>query len=514
MRRLPLYLLALALLAGGCRAQPNQQSKPAANLRLPAVAGQFYPDDPVKLRAAIDAFLADAVNVKSERPLVLIAPHAGIIYSGQIAADAYRQLRGQDYDLVVILGTNHTDPAFDKVSVNPAGGFKTPLGTTAIDEEVARRLLSSDPDCVTELSVHQSEHSVELQLIFIQVVFPSAKIVPLVIGKPNLELCERLGAAVAEAVQGRKALVVASSDLSHYPSYDGALKADAAVLRAAVSLEPQQVQAAAQAGLKMRIPQLSTCACGEGPIMAAMAAARAMGATRGMVVSYANSGDALVGQRGRVVGYGAVIFTAGQLRSESDAAALDQLLPKSTKGALTNDDRTALLMFARRCLSLMLVTEIVPLPRGFNPVCYRKQGAFVTLNKDGQLRGCIGHLAGDLPLASAVGQMALQAAFSDHRFPPVTADELDDLEIEISALTQPQPVSGWQDIVVGRDGVIIRKGERSAVFLPQVATEQGWTREQMLQQLCRKAGLAGDDWRDGAEFLTFQAEVFGEAESR
>jgi hypothetical protein len=507
-----LWCLLAGLLAVGCHAEPGQGKAGASQVREPAVAGKFYPDDPVKLRAAIEGYLADAVTAETEKPLALIAPHAGIIYSGQIAADAYRQVQGRDYDVVVIIGANHTDPNFDKVSVYASGAFRTPLGTTSIDEEVARRLIAADRDFVFEPSVHREEHSVELQLVFVQVALPRAKIVPIVVGRPDLDLCERLGMAIAEAVKGRSALVVASSDLSHYPAYEGALKSDAAVLRAAVTLDPRQFQEAARKGLTRGIPKLSTCACGEAPIMAAMTAASAMGASRGVVVSSANSGDALVGEHNRVVGYGAVIFTTGS--GGSDASVLDHLLPESVNGALTAADHTALLAYARRCISRMLETETTPLPRGFSPVCYRTQGAFVTLNKDGQLRGCIGHITGDEPLCRAVGQMALQAAFSDPRFQPVTADEVDDLEIEISALTQPRPIPGYQDIVIGRDGVIIHKGGRSAVFLPQVATEQGWSREEMLQQLCRKAGLARDDWRQGADFLTFQAEVFGEKEAK
>jgi AmmeMemoRadiSam system protein A len=137
---------------------------------------------------------------------------------------------------------------------------------------------------------------------------------------------------------------------------------------------------------------------------------------------------------------------------------------------------------------------------------------FVTLKKKGELRGCIGHMIADEPLGKLVGTMALQAAFNDRRFPPLTADELQDIEIEISVLTPMKQVADASDILVGRDGVLLSKNGQSAVFLPQVATEQGWSREEMLKHLCQKAGLSADCWKQKAQFSTFQALVFSESE--
>jgi AmmeMemoRadiSam system protein A len=139
------------------------------------------------------------------------------------------------------------------------------------------------------------------------------------------------------------------------------------------------------------------------------------------------------------------------------------------------------------------------------------QGAFVTLKQHGKLRGCIGHMAEDRPLCHTVGRMALQAAFNDHRFSPLKASELEEIEIEISVLTPLHPVDGPTHIVVGQDGVMIRKSNRSAVFLPQVALEQGWNREELLTRLCQKAGLPDHAWHEGATFYTFQAQVFNES---
>jgi len=485
-----------------------QAAAPAADIREPAVAGKFYPDDAGKLRAAVLAYLDDARPPLGERPLALVAPHAGYVFSGQIAADAYRQAMGQGVDLVVVLGTNHTAPPFDGVSVYGGAGYRTPLGVAPVDPGVTKALLEADRSFRFRPEVHAREHSVEVQIPFVQVAFPEASIVAAVMGRPDPDLGTRLGEALARLLKGRRALVVASSDLSHYPGYGDAVAVDGKTLRAVASMDVHAIRSALSSRLRERRPGLDTCACGEGPIYAAIAAARALGARRGIVVSYANSGDTPFGEPGRVVGYGAVAFTAGP--GGTDTSALPSPAAEPESAPLTQADRSYLLRLARSTVERLLTTDTVPLPRPDRPALLRRRGAFVTLKKGGELRGCIGHMAEDTPLALTVSRMAIQAALNDRRFPPVRPDEIPALEVEISALTPFERVPGYGSITVGRDGVLIRKDGRQAVFLPQVAPEQGWTREEMLDHLCRKAGLPADCWRSGCEFHTFQAEVFHE----
>jgi AmmeMemoRadiSam system protein A len=203
-----------------------------------------------------------------------------------------------------------------------------------------------------------------------------------------------------------------------------------------------------------------------------------------------------------VVGYGAVSFSADKNCNAE----------KSESGGLSQEHKKALLSFARKTIEQFLNSETIPPARGFDPILENRQGAFVTLKKHGELRGCIGHMAEDLPLCQVVGMMALQAAFNDPRFTPVKLSELPEIEIEISVLTPSQKVKSPEDIVIGRDGVILRKDGRSAVFLPQVAPEQGWNIEEMLSHLSRKAGLSSDSWKKDAEFYTFQAVAFSESD--
>ena len=505
---LSLTLLVVSLcFAAACQANKVSDS----DVREPAVAGKFYPDSAAKLRLAIENFLQDAVPVKVIKPVAIIVPHAGYIYSGQICADGFKQVSNQKYDVVVVLGTNHTSSNFKKISLYPGGGFRTPLGTAPIERDVIASLMKADPaDCTLDKSLHEFEHSVEVMVPFIQVIFPKAKIVPVVVGSPDMQICTRFGQALAKVLKNKRALIVASSDLSHYPAAEDAKIVDRETLAAITKLDPAVFRTTVQAHMDRRIPNLQTSACGEAPILAAMAAARSLGATRGAVISYANSGDVSIGERSRVVGYGAVALTVeGEGKNISVSA---QPTPAAVSASLQSSDKKVLLAFARETLSRVFLTDTAPLARGFNVNLQQPRGVFVTLKKKGKLRGCIGRIIGDEPLCKLVGAMAIQAAFSDRRFRPLTADELNDTEIEISVLTPMKQVAGAADIVVGRDGVLLSKEGHSAVFLPQVATEQGWNREEMLDNLCLKAGLTAGSWKKGARLSTFQAVVFGESE--
>jgi AmmeMemoRadiSam system protein B/AmmeMemoRadiSam system protein A len=480
-------------------------------VRSPAVAGSFYPDNPAQLEGAVRAYLREARPPSGERPLAILAPHAGYLFSGQIAADGYREAQGFPVDVVVVLGTNHTTPGFEGVSVYAGAGFRTPLGVAAVDQEVVAALAAADRRFGYQGEVHVREHSIEVQVPFVQVAFPSAKIVAAVVGEPDIPLCRDFGRALAHALQGKRALIVASSDLSHYPSHADAIASDSAVLKAVARLDLDDLQRTVETELGRRRPALSTCACGLAPLMAALAAAQAEGAGHARVISYANSGDTVLADPDRVVGYGSVAVYAGP--GKTDVSALEMAAPPSGPLPLDSTEKEALLALARATIERFLDTQTAPLPRTADVALHQHRGAFVTLTQHGQLRGCVGHMVADLPVEQVVGMMALQAAFNDRRFQPVRRNEVDGLEVEISLLTPYRRVSGPSAIVLGRDGVLLEKSGHSAVYLPQVAPEQGWNLDQTLGHLCEKAGLHGDCWR-GAKLSTFQAEVFSEDETR
>lgn len=505
----PLLLGLFQLLALAAYSSPaSAGSGPGADLRAESVAGTFYPSDPAELERAVGYFLADALIRPVADPVAVLAPHAGYVYSGQIAADAYKQVERGDFETVVVLGTNHTTAPFTGGAIWARGAFRTPLGEVAIDEAFSSRLMAADGRFSFRKDAHEKEHSVEVQLPFIQTLFPRAKLVPIVIGSEDPDLCRSLGETIAEAASGRRVLLVASSDLTHYPEGRDAERIDRRVLDAIASGDDAEVRRTIGEEMSAGTAGLSTCACGEAPILTMMAAARAMGAPRGVVVSSAHSGETAFGDARRVVGYGAVVFGRGEAPADPPGREGRRAAPDGA--ALTGEERRFLLSHARRAIEQYLFSRTPPLSRPDDSALYVARGAFVTLKKSGQLRGCIGHMAEDLPLCRVVGSMALRAAFQDPRFEPLAAEEWKDVELEISVLTPSRPIRDPDEIVPGRDGVVLQKGGKSAVFLPQVATEQGWSREEMLDHLSRKAGLPAGAWKEGATFSVFQAEVFSE----
>jgi MEMO1 family protein len=501
-------IFALILLFCFCISTNGQ---PADSLvREPVVAGKFYPSDSSKLRNAMDCFFADAVKKqRPEKPIGVIAPHAGYIYSGQIAADAFNQTKDFAYDVVVILGTNHTRAAVDRITVWQKGAYRTPFGTAQVDEDIINALMKEYPDVVPEKVSSDAEHSVEVQIPFIQYLFPKARIVPMVIGINDIDRCIEFGKSLGKILKDKNALIVASSDLSHYPSYEDAVKTDKGTLEQIITLNCNKISKHMDEQLHSGVHSLVTCACGESPILTLISAVKELECNSASVINYANSGDTFAGSYDRVVGYGAVAFyNAGQNISDIPLKKEDKTMSDTE---LTKDEKQFLLKLARKTIEQYLGSGTFPLPTDISPALKVKRGAFVTLRKKHELRGCIGNMANDYALYNVIGRMAFSAAFNDTRFQPVTLDEMPFIEIEISVLTPFEKVNSADDIVLGRDGVLLSKGGRQAVYLPQVATETGWDKETFLKQLCYKAGLSGSDWKT-ATLYTFRAEVFGEAD--
>ena len=347
----------------------------------------------------------------------------------------------------------------------------------------------------------------ENQLPFLQRVCEDLRIVPIVINEPALENAQLLSEALVKALEGKKALLVGSTDLSHYHPYEEARRIDEIALGVICSLDPKRVLNSPQECARAGIPNVELTMCSRGAVMTAMLAAKALGANRATVLKYANSGDTPFGSREGVVGYGSVMFWRGEEGSRS--FTLPALSPASEGGVLKSEDQAALLALARETLKQFLNQAIVPEFTPTSPVLLQEQGAFVTLEKEGELRGCVGRLVANQPLYLTVQRMALGAALEDERFPPVNSHELPNLDIEISVLSPLKQITNPEEMEVGRHGVVLQAQERQAVFLPQVAPEQGWDREELLRQLCKKAELPEDAWKDGTLYV-FTAQVFGE----
>ncbi len=500
-------LLPLLLAAMGFSCAPEPAT--GGPVRPPAVAGSFYPGNPNELRTMVDTFLADAASPSVEGALrVLIVPHAGYVYSGAVAAHAFKLLPGQSIRTVVLLGNSHR-AGYPAAAVWPKGAFRTPLGDIPINEDFAARLLASGPPFVANEGPHAQEHSLEVELPFLQRTLGEFQLVPILLGTENLATAQAVGAALAAAADN-ETLVIASTDLSHYPAYPNACALDDRTLHAILAGDPAQFESTLRQIETRPVPQTDTLICGEGAVKATLAYARQIGATRGTLLKYANSGDT-AGTKDRVVGYAALAFTGGELPPPHP----DQETPMNPdENEFTPAERQALLDLARLTVETVATSRQRPAWTNPLPGLERKRGAFVTLRKNGHLRGCIGHFDANMPIHQTVIEMAIAAATQDHRFPPVSASELSELDYEISVLSPLRKIDDWRQIQLGKHGVQVARGFRRGVFLPQVATETGWNLDQFMGELCsQKAGLAPDAWKDPkTDLYVFTAEIFSDHE--
>jgi AmmeMemoRadiSam system protein B len=270
----------------------------AVRVRKPAVAGSWYPGTPSALAAAVDRHLAGTTRDLSGDLVALIAPHAGLMYSGPVAAHAYRLLRGRRFDVAVLVGPSHF-VGFDGVSVYMAGGFETPFGVVPIDEACARALMDATPIAREHPQAHAREHSLEMQLPFLQHLAPDVPIVPLVMGYQTANTAQALGDALSAVLRGRTALLVASTDLSHYRDARTAAELDGVVVDCVARFDADALQHA--------LTREPNHACGGGPTVSVMRAASRLGARDAVVLKYADSGD-VSGDKSAVVGYLAAAF--------------------------------------------------------------------------------------------------------------------------------------------------------------------------------------------------------------
>jgi MEMO1 family protein len=498
MKTLSFGVIALSLLAGlvlveGAFSGDGQ----ALKIRQPAVAGSFYPADPKELGRMIDDFLSKAAPPPVENVVALVAPHAGYQYSGPVAAYSYALLKGRKFDRVVVIAPSHYE-AFDYSSVYDGAAYATPFGQVPVDQAFAAKLAKMSPSIKLSGAGHtptpdRPEHAIEDQLPFLQRVLGQFELVPVIMGDQSYDACRGLGVALATLVQGTNTLILASSDLSHYHTYDEAVRIDHKTLKAIGEYDYFDLSR----NLDLRVWE----ACGGGPIVATMIAAERLGANQAKVLHYANTGD-VTGDHSRVVGYGAVAFVKAAGAAKTDEAPF----------SLTQREKDALLKIARKSVETAVREgKTYECSTGGLEALAQERGAFVTLTKNGELRGCIGSVAPVKALYLTVREVAMMAALRDTRFLPVTASELGDLHYEISVLSPLRRVMDIHEIHVGQHGLLIRERGREGLLLPQVASEEKWDRATFLQEVCHKAGLPGRAWQDAeSDLFRFTALVFGE----
>ena len=463
-------------------------------VRESVIAGTWYTDSPKALHRQLSGYLEKVPEKQLTGDLLaLMVPHAGYQYSGQVAAHGYKLLKNRKFDTVVVIAPSHY-LRFEGVSVYDQGGYRTPLGLMPIDEAFISLLKSQDKTIRYVPEAHAREHSLEIQVPFIQICSPGTRLVPLVMGDQELDTCRRLADALAACARGKSVLMVASSDLSHYHSAQKAKGLDDVLLSHVAHVDEE--------GLYHDLKKGRCEACGGGPMITAMMAAKRLGGDKSEVLHRATSGD-VTGDYDRVVGYmAAAVWKNSPLGKAGNQA-------KAAGSLLTAEEKKILHDIARGAISDALDQQVRPLPqflpRNLNTLC----GAFVTLKTDHKLRGCIGHIMAQKPLAETVKEMAVAAAMGDPRFPPLTKSEWPKIDLEISVMSPLERVGDLSVIQPGRHGIYIKKGWAAGLLLPQVAAEYGWDRKTFLEQTCRKAGLSKDAWQaPDAEIFIFTAEVF------
>ncbi|PJA29151.1 MAG: hypothetical protein CO189_03230 [candidate division Zixibacteria bacterium CG_4_9_14_3_um_filter_46_8] len=472
----------------------------SAQIREPAVAGQFYPSKPAELRSTIEEYLNNVPSgqgVKGEL-VALIAPHAGYIYSGQTAAYSYKLLLGRKFDAIILISISHFYP-FEGISIWESGEWRTPLGLVTIDGNIAKALADYSPLIRFEKRAHLREHSLEVQIPFIQVVQPSVPIVPIVIGGADSGILHTLASALAKATKNKKILIIASTDLAHYVSRDKADKMDRIGIEYLKKFQYKEFLSSLNSG--------ETQFCGGRAVAAVIEAASLLGADNFQQLKHNDSGYA-TGDSSSVVSYLAAAITKTGTESSEDNA-----MEKRKHAFVLNDQQEkVLLKIAREAIKNAVENKTTSIsPSMTDPLLAAKCGAFVTITEDDQLRGCIGYTEAYKPLYQTVHECAISAALHDYRFTPLQANELSKIHLEISVLTPLEVVDNIEEIEVGRDGLMISKGRNRGLLLPQVATEYGWDRVTFLEQTCRKAGLPSNSYKDSEAIIySFQALAFGE----
>jgi hypothetical protein len=470
-----LKLIGIVLMSTvSCQSAPSSSGE----VRKPAVAGQFYPADPAKLRGEIEQYL-HGKNVRITPPLLLISPHAGYVFSGPVAGTGYATI-DKSTKTVILLGPPHHKWVAG-LSIAPVDAYETPLGKVPLNAEIVKELRKS-PLISADRTADAPEHSIEVQIPFLQVMLSSFSIVPILVGDADPEKAADLLLPYAKP----GTLIVASSDLSHYHASGEAKAIDRKTIDAVL---------AGKTGAELD-------ACGEHPIRIVMSLAKRLGLSP-VLLDARNSFETApgFGSEDRVVGYASIAFVSKNAGTQPAASAAPAVTAEQKPaGDVPEDAQKFLLRLARESLVAAVKEQARPSPTNTPIFTRENSGCFVTLTKGGQLRGCIGYIEGIKPLFEAVIDNAKNAALEDPRFSPVTADELGDIKIEVSVLTKPAPLAYTDPkdllskLVPGQDGIILQKGFNQSTFLPQV-WEQLPDKVEFLEHLSVKGGMSRDGWK-------------------
>lgn len=497
-------LLILLLMFGfhsGCSSQEGGSSTPGTD-RKPAAAGRFYSSDPEELRSDLKNLFREAKPRTLDSVVAVITPHAGYVFSGAVAASGFNQIDpDRAWDNVFVIASSH-QVSFMGASVYNIGDYVTPLGKVRVNRELAASLIASTPAFTFNTEADKYEHSLEVQVPFLQYHLKKPfNLVPIIMGTQSAQTCEKVAAALKPYFGGNNLFVI-STDFSHYPGYDDAKAADQATCDAITAGDPEGLIRFLDQYKNKKVNNLATNLCGWTSVLTLLYMLAGDPGYALVPVEYRNSGDSRHGDKQQVVGYWSIaVKQTGRNEAE-------------TGFSFSRKEQEILLDIARRTVVSYVKTRnrLVVDTTGFTAPLKMHSGAFVTLKKHGELRGCIGRFTADIPLYEVVQEMAIASSTQDTRFMPVSEKEIPELEIEISVLSPMKRVRSADEVILGKHGIYIKKGWSSGTFLPQVATETGWSREEFLGHCSRdKAGIGWDGWKT-AELYTYEAFVFSEKE--
>lgn len=467
--------------------------------RQPSVSGQFYPADKTKLTEAIECYLSEAKTRTNENVRAIIAPHAGYVYSGAVAASAFNQIDpNKKYENIFVLASSHQSH-FSGASVYVRGNYSMPLGEVAVNKTIGRELIEKNEIFCDKPEFHVGEHSLEVEIPFMQYLFKeNLNLIPIIIGVNRAIDCKKIADALSPYFNDDNLFVI-STDFSHYPSYENAVKNDARTADALILNNPVKFLEAINDNQKLEINNLATSMCGWTSVLTLLYLTENCPELKYNKIHYTNSGE-ISNDKTRVVGYWAISVT------EED----NENIPLQ----LSDEAKKFLLFVARKAIENNLnnkdqedFTDRI-IPDGIPANC----GAFVTIHCSGKLRGCVGRLSSSSSLIKSISELAQSAAFSDFRFDSIKLEELDEIDIEISVLSPMRKIDSAEQFDLEKHGIYIKKGEKSGTFLPQVAKETGWSKEELLGHCAdSKVGIGWNGWKD-ADLYVYEAFIFSEAE--
>ncbi|MDA3893670.1 MAG: AmmeMemoRadiSam system protein B [Salinivirgaceae bacterium] len=466
--------------------------------RKPVVSGRFYSADPLELESSLKEYFDKAdYPEKTNFVNAIISPHAGYVYSGEVAASAFAYIDPDfEYENVFVLAPSH-QLSFKGASIYNIGNYETPLGEVAVNINLANKLLNQSSTFSFYNEAHKNEHSLEVQLPFLQYWLKKPfKLVPIVIGTQDLSVLKKLSDSLLPYFTNKNLFVI-SSDFSHFPNYNDAIIADTLISEAILTKDVKAVENAIKKNKKSGIKNLATSACGISGIYTLLYLLEDKPDIQFEKIKYLNSGDSHFGDHSRVVGY--LSFIA------STKSYVDEFL-------LDDTDKEQLLSLARNAISSKLEnnqnTELSS--DNYSAKLHSNCGVFVSIHKKKELRGCVGRFISDDPLFELVQKMAISSAFYDTRFSPISINDLGDITIEISILSPLKEITNHEEIIIGKHGIYIKQGYKKGTLLPQVAVKNNWSVEEFLGYCSKhKTGIGWDGWKN-AELYTYTAQIFKE----